>query len=58
MMSGSEEGTGRVPEDRFWSPQMRRKSKSACVRACVLLCVFVCAIFMCVSVWAWPSGKL
>lgn len=22
------------------------------------LCVFVCAVFMCVSVWAWPSGKL
>lgn len=57
-MSGSKDGTGRAPEDRFWSPQMSRKSKSGCVRVCTSVCVCVCAIFMFVNVWAWPSGTL
>lgn len=43
VMSGSEEGTGRVPEkDSFWSPQLSRKSKSACVRVCLY------ALYLCV----------
>lgn len=46
VMSGSEEGTGRVPEDRFWSPQMSQKSKSACVKVCV--CVYLCEQYLCV----------
>lgn len=46
-MSGSEEGTGRVPEDRFWSPQMSRKSKSACVRVCASVYVCTRNIYVC-----------
>lgn len=38
-------GTGRVPEDRFRSPQMSRKSKSGCVR--VSACVCMCSIYVC-----------
>lgn len=57
VMTESKESASRAPEDRFgvhgWveSPKVRG-------RECARLCVLVCAGFLCLSVWAWSSGKL
>lgn len=47
-MSGSEEGTGRVPEDRFLESTDEMKVQK-CVResVCAFVCVCMCNIYVC-----------